>query len=260
MNEAIIETIADDLRAATASKQAIAPLRDRFPDMAVSDAYRVQLRQLTLSTTSGRNLVGRKVGLTSTAMQRQLGIDSPDFGFVLDDMVYSDGDAVPTDRFLAPRIEAELAFLLREPLAGPGITREQAVAAVDGVFLALEIIDSRIADWDIGLVDTVADNASCGAIVVAREPLTIGPGRTDAIEVDLLLNGVAMQHGRGDAVLGDPIEPLVWLANTMGQYGVELGAGEFVLTGSFCGAVPVKSGDRVTANFGDHGAIAVSFT
>lgn len=259
MNTSEIDDIVRELLQATRSRIPIRPLRTRIPEMDVDDAYRVQAGQLEALTASGRRLVGRKIGLTSAAMQRQLGIDSPDFGYVLDDMVYNDGDLVPADRFIAPRIEPELAFHLREPLQGPGITREQAVAAVDSVFLALEIIDSRIADWDIGLVDTVADNASCGAIAIAREPLTIDPGATASIEVGVDLNGDIVQRGRGDAVLGDPIEPLVWLANTMGRFGVTLGAGEFVLTGSFCAAVPVESGDRVTADFGEHGTISVSF-
>ncbi|SDY79120.1 2-keto-4-pentenoate hydratase [Herbiconiux ginsengi] len=252
--------IAEELIAATRGRTVVQPLRKRFPALTLDDAYAIQVHQLDARRRSGSTLVGRKIGLTSTAMQRQLGIDSPDFGFVLDDMVYSDGDSIPLDRFVAPRVEPELAFVLRHSLSGPGVDREEALAAVEYVFAAIEIIDSRIADWDIGLLDTVADNASCGAIVVAREPMDIDVGHTRSVEVDLHRNGEIVDSGRGDAVLGDPLQPLVWLANVLGEHGATIQAGEIVLTGSFCRAAPVVRGDRVTADFRDHGSLTIDFT
>jgi 2-oxopent-4-enoate/cis-2-oxohex-4-enoate hydratase len=173
--------------------------------------------------------------------------------------VYSDGDLVPAGRFLAPRIEPELAFLLREPLAGPGVTREQAIAAVDAVFLALEIIDSRIADWDIGLVDTVADNASCGVFV-------LGDRVVDAREVDLNTCGMVLEKngeivatGAGAAALGAPATAVAWLANTLGARGIALKAGEVILSGSLAAMVPVKAGDNLRVTIGGIGGCSVRF-
>lgn len=254
-----IDRLADELLSATDAATPVPPLTERYPSLDIDDAYGIQSRQRTMRRAAGRSLVGRKIGLTSLAMQQQLGIDSPDFGYVLDDMVYSDGDTVPAARFISPRVEPELAFVLDRPLRGPGLTRSDALAAVGEVFLALEIIDSRVADWKITLVDTVADNASCGAVVLAREPLEIDPGQTADMVVDLSRNGQVVHRGNGAAVMSDPLEPLVWLANTLAAYDEGLEAGEFVLTGSFTGAVAVAVGDDITAHFGEHGAIGIRF-
>jgi len=251
--------LAQELLVAAAQRTTVAPLRDRVADMTLDDAYEIQSRQLDAHLAEGRSLVGRKIGLTSLAMQEQLGVDSPDFGFVLDTMVFSDGDTVNIDQFIAPRAEPELAFVLSSPLQGPGVTRDDAVNAVSDVFAAIEIIDSRVENWNIGLLDTVADNASCGAIVVGREPLSVLPGATAAVEVELQINGDRVEGGRGDAVLGDPIAPLVWLANLLGERGVTLNAGEIILTGSFCRAAAIAEGDRVIADFGPLGALSVAF-
>jgi 2-keto-4-pentenoate hydratase len=254
-----IDRLAQELLTATDQVRPVRPLRQRHPDLDVTEAYRIQQHQLRARVAGGEQLVGRKVGLTSAAMQAQLGIDSPDFGFVLDSMTFADGDTASADRFIAPRIEPELAFVLNRPLAGPGVTTVEALTAVEHVFLALEIIDSRVADWNIGLVDTVADNASCGAVVLGREPLSIHPASTSRIGVELFVDGELRQRGEGTAVMNDPLAPLVWLANTLGALGDGLRAGEFVLTGSFTGAVPIAPGSAVRADYGPHGRISINF-
>lgn len=208
---------------------------------------------------AGARIVGHKVGLTSLAMQQQLGVDQPDFGHLLDDMMHPEGQPVPIGRFIAPKVEPEIAFLLARPLSGPGVTVPAALAAVGAVLPAVEIIDSRIVDWRITLADTIADNASSGGVVVGSRPIPIE-------NLDLRLLGCVMQHngapagvGAGAAVLGSPINALVWLANVLGERGVGLEEGHVVLPGSMTVAVAVEAGDVVTAEFGGLGTLTIRF-
>lgn len=255
-----LETFAAELLEATASMVPVAPLRDRLEDMTVADSYRVQTVQLEHHVAAGRVLAGRKVGLTSLAMQRQLGVDSPDFGFFFEDMVHYDGDSVPASKFIQPKVEPEFGFVLKESLQGPGVTLEQAAAAIGAVYPAIEIIDSRIVDWDIKLVDTIADNASCGAIVVGSSPLDVDPADLPDVACALVIDGVATGSGTGADVMGDPIAALAWLANVLGEQGVALEAGQLVLPGSFTKAEPVTAGSTAVADFGPLGSLTIHFT
>lgn len=222
----------------------------------------VELRPLDAEDellASGRTILGHKVGLTSAAMQRLLGVSEPDFGHLLDDFFYLEHAPIPLERFVQPRIEPEVAFVLKRPLSGPGVTVHEAIAAVDFVLPALEIVDSRIEDWRIGLFDTIADNASSGAVVLGSTP-------TPLSEVDLRLaggvmtrNGEVVGTGAGGAVLGSPITSLVWLANTLGARGVTLEAGHVVLPGSICAMSPVAAGDTFTATFAGLGSVTARF-
>jgi len=243
---------------AYASGKPIAPLTSTY-DMNLEDAYAIQLRQIEQQLASGRTVKGHKVGLTSAAMQRLLGVSEPDFGHLLDDFFFLEHEPIPMDRFLQPRIEPEVAFVLKAPLRGPGVTVQEAIAAVDFVLPALEIVDSRIEDWKISLFDTIADNASSGAAVLGSTP-------TPLHEIDLRLagavmtrNGLVVGTGAGGAVLGSPISSLVWLANTVGARGVTLEAGHVVLPGSVCAMVPVLPGDTVTATFAGLGSVTARF-
>jgi len=237
----------------------ISPLRDSYPAFDLDDAYLVQEHQVAGWRREGRAIVGRKVGLTSAAMRTQLGVDQPDFGVLLGDTQFEDGGTAPAARFISPRIEPEIAFVLKSDLAGPDVTVADAIAAVDQVFAALEIIDSRIADWQIRLVDTVADNASYGGFVLgAGVPLTPALDLA-AVECTMSLDGAAVQSGRGDAVLGSSINALVWLANTLGDRGVALVAGDVVLPGSITAAIPVATGDTVRADFTGIGSVSITF-
>lgn len=257
---ALLRTIGDDLLQATTTLQPIAPVRQRVSYMTLDDAYLIQTQQLQAHLAAGRVLAGRKIGLTSPAMQEQLGVDSPDFGFFFEDMVNHDGDEVPERSFISPKIEPELAVLLKKPLSGPEVTLEQAREAVDVVFPALEIIDSRIQDWDITLVDTVADNASCGAVALGSQPLEVPLNSLHALDCELLIDGQTLASGTGEAVMGDPLEPLAWLANELGRRGETLRAGDIVLTGSFTKAVAVAAGQRVEVNFPGHGRLQLSIS
>jgi 2-keto-4-pentenoate hydratase len=238
----------------------IAPLTTTYADLTIEDAYAIQLLQIEELTRTGRTIKGHKVGLTSAAMQRLLGVDEPDFGHLLDDFFYLEHAPIPVDRFVQPRIEPEVAFVLRRPLRGPGVTVPEAIAAVDFVLPALEIVDSRIEGWKIGLFDTIADNASSGALVLGSTPTALH-------KVDLRLTGAVMTRngavagtGAGGAVLGSPLTSLVWLANTLGARGVTLETGHVILPGSVCAMVPVAPGDTVTATFAGLGSVTARFT
>lgn len=250
---------AADLLAAYQSRQPIEPLTMTHPGMGLADAYAIQQLQIEQLTGAGRSIKGHKVGLTSVAMQRMLGVSEPDYGHLLDDFFHLEHAPIPTDRFLQPRVEPEVAFVLKKALRGPGVTVHEAIAAVDFVLPALEIVDSRIRDWKIGLFDTIADNASSGAVVLGSTP-------TDLSAVDLRLagavltrNGQVVGTGAGGAVLGSPITSLVWLANTVGALGVTLEAGHVVLPGAVCAMVPVEPGQSFTATFAGLGSVTARF-
>ncbi len=256
----LIKRLASELLDATETKVPVPPLRDRVLEMTLEDAYQVQELQLQHHVANGRVLAGRKVGLTSLAMQKQLGVDSPDFGYFFADMVHHDDATIPADSFISPKVEPEFGFVLKETLAGPGITREQAAAAIGEVYAAIEIIDSRVEDWNIRLVDTVADNASCGAIAVGTTPLDVRVEDLADVECSLLIDGHKVATGKGNAVMGDPVAPLAWLANVLGEQGVALEAGQLILPGSFTGSLPVVADSTATADFGNLGSLTINFS
>lgn len=250
---------AEALLAAYDSKKPIDPLVDTYPEITLEDAYAIQLLQVAQRVDAGRRVLGQKVGLTSAVMQRQMGVDQPDYGHLMDDMFYLENMPIPADAFLQPRVEPEVAFVLKRDLCGPGVTVAEAAAAVDFVLPALEIIDSRIRDWKIGIRDTIADNASSGGVVLGSTPHSL-----DA--VDLRLSGCVLYRGgeivgtgAGGAVLGSPLNSLVWLANTVGPLGITLKAGHVVLPGSITASAPVVPGDTYTATFAGLGAVTARF-
>lgn len=256
----VLDDMASDLLEATASRNPIPPLRNRLEEVTLADAYYVQTVQLDHHRHKGRQLAGRKVGLTSLAMQKQLGVDSPDFGFFFRDMVHQDGAQIQTSSFIQPKVEPEFGFVLNKDLKGPGITLEQAVAAIGAVHPAMEIIDSRIANWDIALVDTVADNASCGAVAVGETALDVDPSDLLNVRCSLVIDGKIAGNGTGVDVMGNPVAPLAWLANVLGEEGISLEAGQLILPGSFTKAEPVASGSTAVADFGSLGSLTIHFT
>jgi len=245
---------------AYATGKPIAPLTSTYESMTLEDAYAVQLLQIDELTGSGRTIKGHKVGLTSAAMQRLIGVDEPDYGHLLDDFFYLEHAPIPLSRFIQPRIEPEVAFVLRRPLRGPGVTVHEAIAAIDFVLPALEIVDSRIADWKIGLFDTIADNASSGAVVLGSRPTALHKVDLRLAGAVMTRNGFVVGTGAGGAVLGSPLTSLVWLANTVGERGVTLEAGHVILPGSVCAMVPVAAGDTFTATFAGLGTVTARFT
>jgi len=248
------------LHAAQIHQSPIGPLTQRYPGLDVADAYAIQQVNLSRWLHEGRTLVGHKVGLTSRPMQTLLGVDQPDFGYILDDMVLDRGADVPAAIFCAPRVEPEVAFLLRRPLSGPGVTVDDVRAATEAVAVALEIVDSRIADWALSLPDTVADNASSGAVVLGDwVPYSDGLDLVNA-QASLVLNGTEIDSGAGSAVMGDPAVAVAWLANALAPFGTEILPGQFVMSGSFTTAAFVHPGDAPAATISGLGTVSLSFT
>lgn len=255
-----VDRAAKVLLDAYASRTPVPPLTASEPGLSLDDAYAIQLAQVAAWTSAGAVIKGHKVGLTSAAMQAQLGVDQPDFGHLTDAMFLPEGITADVMAFLQPRAEPEIAFVLGRRLAGPGVTVADALGAVDFVLPALEIIDSRIADWKITLADTIADNASSGAVVLGSRP--VRPSELDLSLTGCLLhrNGVIAGTGAGGAVLGSPVNALVWLANTLGARGVALEPGHVVLPGSVCAAIPFGPGDTVSASFDRIGSVSMTFS
>lgn len=254
----VLKAVAQDFLAAYTSGDPIPPPRNTIPGLDLTGAYRIQQLQERAFEAAGRKIVGRKIGLTSLAMQHQLGVDSPDFGFFTDDLVFHDGDDIDVSRFIAPRVEPELAFVLGSDLAADA-SYEDVVKAIGAVHLAVEIIDSRVRDWDIRLVDTVADNASCGAVILSQEAIDVAPEELPQVTATMSIGGEVAGTGTGADVMGDPITPLHWLVGVLGKQGVTLAAGDIILTGSFCAAAPVIAGQSVDVNYGPHGRLVATF-
>jgi 2-oxo-3-hexenedioate decarboxylase/2-keto-4-pentenoate hydratase len=254
----VITDTADALWIAARDRVPIRPPSQSCPGLGIGDAYAIQQVNLWRRLDGGAVLVGRKIGLTSKPMQALLGVDEPDFGYVLDDMVITDG-RVETSRFCSPRVEPEIAFLLRDSLRGPGVTVEDVYGATQSVATALEIVDSRIANWQLTLVDTVADNASSGAVAIGDWIPCTGDLALPQAAASLMLNGAEIDHGIGDAVMGDPAAAVAWLANALAGYDTELAAGQFVMSGSFTTAAFVTGGDVASATIDTLGTVSVSF-
>lgn len=212
---------------------------------------------MKLLLADGDRIVGHKVGLTSKPMQRLIGMDSPDYGPVLASTVYASGAAVPMSRYIQPKIEAEIVFVLGEPLRGPGVGVLDAARAVAGVAAAVEIVDSRIEDWRIGLADTIGDLASNGAVATSGRLVPLSDVDARVVGMVLSRNGSVIDTGAGAAALGDPLLVVAWLANTLGEVGVGLEPGHLVMTGALHAAVPMEVGDVFRAEFDVLGAVTV---
>ena len=259
MDPATRAAAADRLLEAYRTREPIDPLTTTHPDSDLEDAYAIQHLQMAELHRRGRTVKGHQVGLTSAAMQNLLGVKDPDFGHLLDDFFYLEHMPIPMTGFLQPRIEPEVAFVLKKSLRGPGVTVPEAIAAVDFVLPALEIVDSRIRDWKIGLFDTVADNASSGALVLGSTPTQLGAVDLRLAGATFHRNGTVVGTGAGGAVLGSPLTSLAWLANTVGAMGTTLEAGPVVLPGSLCAMSPVAPGDTFTATFAGLGSVTARF-
>jgi 2-oxo-3-hexenedioate decarboxylase/2-keto-4-pentenoate hydratase len=259
LTHSMVHDAADLLYAAQTWRRPISPLTERFPSLDVAGAYAIQRVNLDRRLRDGHTLVAHKVGLTSEPMQTLLGVDAPDFGYILDDMVLPNGAAVAASRFCAPRVEPEVAFLLREPLQGPGVTIDDVYAATDALAPALEIVDSRIADWKLTLPDTIADNASSGAVVLGDWVAYGDQIALPAAWASLWLNGTEIDTGTGAAVMGDPAAAVAWLANALAPFGTEILAGQLVMSWSFTTAAFVGPGDAAVTTISGLGTVSVSF-
>jgi 2-keto-4-pentenoate hydratase len=254
-----IGKIADTLLEAEKSKKAVSPLTQQYTNLNVTDAYNVQLEVLKRKLGEGRTVIGKKVGLTSAAMQKMLGVDEPDYGHLLDDMKIANGGKVKVSNLLSPKIEAEIGFVLGEDLQGPNVTFLDVLMVTKYVVPTLEIIDSRIADWKIGLVDTVADNGSSAMVVVGDQMTAIDGIDLRSVGMIFSKNGEMLATGSGAAALGHPAHAVAWLANKLHEFGITLKAGELILPGALSAAIAVEAGDTVTAQFGPIGSVTVTF-
>ena len=254
-----IQHYGDELYQALLSRQTVAPLTDREPDITIADAYQIQLRMIQRRLDAGEVVIGKKIGVTSKVVMDMLKVNQPDFGYLLSGMVFNEGEPVNTSKLIAPRAEAEVAFMLNRDLTGPGVTAADVIRATDCVMPCFEIVDSRIQDRKIKIQDTVADNASCGV-------LTLGGTRRSPRQLDLALAGMVLEKNgeiistsTGASVQGSPVNAVAWLANTLGRLGISLKAGDLILSGSQSPLVPVKAGDSLHCSVGGLGSTSVRF-
>lgn len=236
------------------------PVRDVLGTTDIATAYEVQQQLIAARVAAGARIVGRKIGLTSPAVQNQLGVDRPDFGVLLDDMDVSALPEVPSNRLLQPKAEAEIAVRLGADLVDGDLDDAQIRAAVDGVAAALEIVDSRVSNWDIKITDTVADNASSGLYVIADRWLTLDDVNPIDVEMKMYVDDELVSEGNGAACLGDPLIALAWLARTAREYGQPLRAGQVVLTGALGPMVPSPPGSVVRAELSTLGTVTATFS
>ena len=238
------EQFSSRLYDALRSRSTIAPLIEQDTSLEIDDAYDISLGFLARRRADGERVIGKKIGVTSAAVQDMLGVHQPDFGF-LTDWMHVEGDIdVDGKALIAPKAEAEIAFFLKDSLNGPGVTPEQVIAATEAIAPCFEIVDSRIADWKISIVDTIADNASCGVFVVGEARADPRKHDLPNLHVTVTKNGESLSEGYGHAVQGNPAMAVAWLANTLGQYGVTLDAGDVILSGSVVPLEPAVKGDR----------------
>ncbi|QBH95515.1 2-oxo-hepta-3-ene-1,7-dioic acid hydratase [Limnobaculum zhutongyuii] len=265
LNQDTIMRMAQQLNQAEKDRQQIQQISLQNPDITLEDAYAIQRTWVKLKIEEGRQMKGHKIGLTSKAMQYSSQISEPDYGTLLDDMFFDDGSDIPSDRFIVPRIEVELAFILAKPLTGPNCTIFDVYNATDYIIPALEIIDARCHNIDPDtqrprkVFDTISDNAANAGVVMGGRP--IKPDALDLRWISALLyrNGVIEESGVAAAVLNHPANGVAWLANKLHPYGVQLEAGQVILGGSFTRPVPARPGDTFHVDYGSMGAISCRF-
>jgi 2-oxopent-4-enoate/cis-2-oxohex-4-enoate hydratase len=262
MNATRIDSLAMELYRALRDRHTLLPLTERVPGLTIEDAYQISSATLERRLSDGERVVGKKIGVTSEAVQKMLGVFQPDFGFLTDRMEYPDGAAISFQQagLIQPRAEGEIAFVLKADLVGPGITKDDVLAATDYVLPCFEIVDSRISDWRIRIEDTVADNASCGVYVLGEQ--RVHPKALDlaAVKLEMTRNGEPCGSGLGSAVQGHPATAVAWLANTLGRFGIPFRKGELILSGSLAPLVPARIGDRFEMSIDGIGKASVSFT
>ena len=250
----------DALYAALRERRTVEPLTTREPGLTIDDAYQISRHVLARRLRDGEQVVGKKIGVTSKVVQVALGVHQPDFGFLTDVTAFEDGAELPiSTRLIAPRAEGEIAFVLERELAGPGVTAADVLAATAYVKPCFEIVDSRIADWKIKIQDTIADNASSGMFVLGRTP--VGVRDLDLVTCGMVVwkNGEVLSTGAGAAALGSPLNCVAWLANTLGERGESLRAGEVILSGSLVPLEPVRAGDAMQLRIAGIGEASVRF-
>lgn len=259
MQQALIESLGDELFDALRAGRVLEPLSTRHPDMSIEHAYAVQQRMIARRLADGEHVVGKKIGVTSKAVMDMLGVYQPDFGWLLSGMVFDDGCTIERASLIQPKAEGEIAFVLRHRLQGPGVSAADVLVATECVMPCFEIVDSRIRDWKIRIQDTVADNASCGVFVLGDR--AVSPREVDLYSCGMVLerNGEVFATGAGAAALGSPLHAVAWLANTLGGLGIALEPGEVILSGALAAMAPIAAGDQFRVSIGGLGSCAVRF-
>jgi len=258
-------TVAAELLAAEAGRSQIGLLTKRFPEMDMDDAYEIQNAIYRAKLAQGRSVIGWKIGLTSKAMQYVLNIDIPDSGILFDDMAFDHGSTVPKSHFIQPRVEAEIAFVMKAPIGGANISRDDVLAATDYVAPSIEILDTRIERVDAAtgetrkIFDTISDNAANAGVVLGTKKHAVDAFDLRWVGAITSRNGEVEETGLGAGVLNDPVESVVWLARRMAQYGQQIEPGQIILSGSFIRPVECPSGTHVVADFGDFGSAEIAF-
>jgi 2-oxopent-4-enoate/cis-2-oxohex-4-enoate hydratase len=261
MDSTLTRALGDELFAALRERRMLAPLTGRYPQLTIDDAYHISLHMLARRIDEGEKVVGKKIGVTSLAVQQMLDVHQPDFGFLTDVMQHPHDASLSLAQtgLIQPRAEAEIAFMLKDDLQGPGLTRDDVLAATAWVAPCFEIVDSRIDNWQIRIQDTVADNASCGVFVLGESHTDPRSLDLAAVRMQMWRNGELAGAGLGSAVQGHPAEAVAWLANTLGRFDIPFRRGELILSGSLGPLVPVASGDRFTMQIDGLGGCAVAF-
>ena len=254
-----VVSIAGVLHRAQAERHQIEPLTNSHPDLTLDDAYAIQRELVEEQLRRGNRVAGKKVGFTNPSIQQALGLVEPGFGYLFDSGEIENEGQIGFDRLLQPKLEPEIAFVMRDDLQGPGLTLADVLSATDYIIPAFEIIDSRIRDWKTKGPDIIADNAAHGLFVIGEQKRVAHETDLPQVAMTLERNGEVVATGAGTAVLGNPALAVVWLANKLTEMGLELQAGEKVLTGSLCAPIVVAKGDHVKATFGNLGSVAVRF-
>ncbi|OLN22247.1 2-keto-4-pentenoate hydratase [Domibacillus antri] len=258
----LLQTVSFSERLALAEQNgnAVKPLTELYPDISMREAYMIQLKTIERKVEAGASIVGKKIGLTSLAMQKLLGVDQPDYGHLLNSMEVENGGKISLSRVIQPKVEAEIAFKLKQDLVGPRVTATDVLLATEYIQPALEIVDSRIEDWQIKLQDTIADNASSGLYVLGGRPLSVDKVDISHLGMAFYKNNELVNTGVGAAALGSPAHAIAWLANKLFEFGIYLKAGEIILSGALSAAVEAEAGDVFTARMAHIGEVSVAFT
>lgn len=259
LESAVIEQLGNELFGAQRDARMIEPLTEKYTAMTIADGYRIQQQLINRRLEDGERIIGKKVGVTSQVVMEMLKVNQPDFGQLTDRMLVNQGESIDMSTMIQPKAEGEIAFVLKHDLSGPGVTVADVLRATDGVMACLEIVDSRIRDWKIKIQDTVADNASCGVFVIGDR--MVNPRDLDFYTTGMVLeiNGHIVGMGTGAATMRSPVVAVAWLANTLGELGISLKAGEIILSGALSGMVPVVAGDVVQMNLANIGRCSVRF-
>ena len=258
-----IETVAKALDAAWRERAPMPQITATYPDLGLADSYAVQAAWTAMRVQRGEKIVGRKIGLTSPAIQAQLGVSEPDYGTLWESSFYEANDgavSIPAGDFLQPRIEGEVAFLIGKPLKGPHVTAEDVLEATEAWALGVEIVDSRIADWKIKLIDTIADNASYGGFTLGPWDKAVVGNDLSALEMKILHNGELAAEGLSSAAFGHPAKSTAWLANKLLEFGVSLEPGDVVISGGITKMLPVTAGDDFVFSLSHQPKLKISFS